>query len=160
MPECATLFRPRLGAAYYPSSAAMTSTSRRAASIAARATSADARARVGLIIGYGFEVVGAAKEGAKLGVETRLILGQPPQLVLNAAMALDDPAGTLDDYRLRRMQSREICRTPGFVGPIVGKHVLRLQKKFASLLQEGRGFGTHKSMPSERTESISGVRSS
>jgi len=51
-----------------------------------------ARAGAGLIIGNGLEVIGAAEESAQLQVKTRLVLRQPPQLVLYAAMPLDDLA--------------------------------------------------------------------
>jgi len=41
---------------------------------------------VGLVISNGFEIVGAAKEGAQLHVKARLVLHQPCKLPLHPAM--------------------------------------------------------------------------
>ena len=114
----------------------------------------------GLVIGNGFQIIGAAEEGLQLRIEGRLVLHQAPQRVAHPAMPLDDPTGALDDHRVGRVQPGEIGRAAGLVGPVVGQHVLRLQQKFAGLVEEGGGFRGHKSTPSERSASINGVRAS
>ena len=60
-----------------------------------------ARFRPGLILGNGFEVIGAGEEGAKLRLKMRLVLGQPPQIVLDASMPSDDFARAFEDQPVR-----------------------------------------------------------
>ena len=117
------------------------------------------RVGAGLVIGNGLKVICSAKKCAQFQIKARLIFDQSPQFVLYAAMPLDDPAGALDDHRLRRMRPREVCRTPGLIGPGVGKHVLRVREKLAGLVEKGGGLRTVTDQPPPRAPSISLVRS-
>jgi hypothetical protein len=115
-------------------------------------------ARTGFVICDGLEIVGAAEEGSQFDVKVRRVLRQPRQLALHTAMRLHKLAGRFNDQRLCGVQTCKVGFTACLVGlPI--EHAIRLRKTFAGLVEKSGGLGLHKSMPSARTPSISGVRS-
>jgi hypothetical protein len=106
------------------------------------------RTRAGLMVGNRYEIVGAAKEGVQLQVEVLLLLRQPPQLVPDAAMPLDDPAVR------SKISACAACSRASRL-PIAP-----LDQKLPRLPQKRSGFRLHKSMPPVRISCISGMRSS
>ena len=73
-------------------------------------------------------------------------------------MPLHELASALDNQCLRGMEAHEVRFTAGFVQPST-KHAVCLRKTLAGLVEERHSFRFHKSIPSVRTPSISGVRS-
>src|ERR1019366_8345394 len=75
--------------------------------------------RPGFVIGNGLEVVGEAEEGAQLIIDPRIAPHETMKFRLHPAMSFDHASGSIEDQRLRGMETGEIRCTTSFVGPMM-----------------------------------------
>jgi hypothetical protein len=75
-----------------------------ALSMASRAISGDVRAGAGEVIGNGFQVVGAAKEGADLIVNALIVFHQSVKFAVDARVGFVSAPARFEDQRLGRVK--------------------------------------------------------
>jgi hypothetical protein len=69
-------------------------------------------ARVGLVIGNRFEIVGLREKDSLLGGESRIVLGDPQKLRLNAVMRFECFAYAFKNIGPRRVEAGKIGGFP------------------------------------------------
>src|SRR5271165_6509645 len=93
-----------------------------------------------LVVRDGLELIAAAKEGAKLKVEVRIVLYQPSKLALHGCVLLEYAAVLLKKESLRGVQSGKVGRSSGVVVQSDAMHRFGLHNKLTSLFKKLAGL--------------------
>jgi hypothetical protein len=112
-----------------------------------------------LVIGNGFEVVGAGEEGPQFGIDAPIVLGQALEFRLHTVVGFGDLGETLEDKSLSDMKPGEVGGASGILVEADPEHGVGVGEELLGLFKEAGRFRGHRVSPSRLISCMSGVRS-